>query len=183
MSWTRKRLESIGSLAQRSCGIALTLCLVAPIVLQAQERGEIGMALGSSPEVVILEDLDGNPVDLSEFIGKTPVLFEFWASWCENCEALQPAMDAAFETYGDHVAFVAVAVAVNQTQRRVKRHFEDSHAVPYLVLWDTKGAGVRAFLAPATSYVVVLDRDGVVTYTGIGPDQDLDGAVRSAIQD
>ncbi len=146
----------------------------------AQERGEIGIALGSTPDPVAIEDLDGNIVDLADYIGQRPLLLEFWASWCENCEALQPGMDAAFETYGDRVEFLAVAVAVNQSQRRVRRHLE-GHGVGYPVLWDDGGRAVRAFLAPATSYVVVLDAEGRVTYTGIGPDQDLDAAVRSAL--
>jgi hypothetical protein len=45
------------------------------------------------------------------------------------------------------------------------------------VLWDGAGNAVRAFDAPATSYVVILDRQGKVAYTGVGPDQDLEAAL------
>jgi ribosomal protein S5 len=34
---------------------------------------------------------------------------------------------------------------------------------------------------PATSYVVVLDRKGKVVYTGVGGDQDLEAAIRKAL--
>ena len=158
------------------------MAVLAGTSLAAQERGELGIAVGSMVEPVVVEDLDGNPVDLSEFIGHGPVLIEFWASWCENCEALQPDMDAAHAEHGDRVQFLAVAVAVAQTPRRVTRHLEKD-PVPYPVFWDDGGAAVRSFLAPATSYVVALDATGRVTYTGIGPDQDLDAAVRSALLD
>jgi ribosomal protein S5 len=39
---------------------------------------------------------------------------------------------------------------------------------------------VERFLVPATSYVIVLDRNGKVVYTGVGGDQDLVAAVRKA---
>jgi hypothetical protein len=38
-------------------------------------------------------------------------------------------------------------------------------------VWDGKGAAVRAFSAPGTSYVVLLDAKGRVIYTGAGSDQ------------
>jgi len=163
--------------------ITLALGLAAALAgsrLAAQEHGELGIAVGSTVEPVVVEDLEGNPVDLSRFIGQGPVLIEFWASWCENCKALQPHMDAAHAEYGDRVRFLAVAVAVAQTQRRVVRHLAKD-PVPYPVLWDEGGVAVRSFLAPATSYVVALDAAGTVTYTGIGPDQDLTAAVKSAL--
>lgn len=165
-----------------SLALALVLpaALVSPTPLAAQERGELGIALGSTVAPLIVEDLDGDPADLGEYIGKGPVLLEFWASWCENCAELQPRMDAAHADYGDQAAFLAIAVAVNQTPRRVRRHI-DKEPIPFPVLWDDGGAAVRAFLAPATSYVVVLDAAGTVTYTGIGPDQDIDAAVRTAL--
>ena len=105
---------------------------------------------------------------------------EFWATWCENCEALQPQMDQIHAQYGDRIRVVAVAVAVSQTVRRVKRHLED-HASGYPFLWDAQGAAVRAFKAPTTSVVVLLDADGKVLYTGSGGAQDLLGAVAKVL--
>ena len=144
--------------------------------LIAQQRGEVGIAVGETPETPIIENLDGEPVDLSDYVGERPLLLEFWASWCEQCEALQPSMDAAFERYGEEVGFLAVAVAVAQSQRAVRRHLE-RHAIPFPMLWDTRGNATRAFLAPATAYVVILNAEGKVAYTGIGPQQDIVQAV------
>ncbi len=144
--------------------------------LSAQQRGEVGIAVGETPATPTIETLDGEPVDLAGYVGERPLLLEFWASWCEQCEALQPSMDDAFERYGEQVGFLAVAVAVAQSQRAVRRHLE-RHAIPFPMLWDTRGNATRAFLAPATAYVVILDADGQVAYTGIGPQQDIVKAV------
>lgn len=149
--------------------------LVGP-ALHAQAEGAVGLPLGTRPDPVVLEKLDGTPYDLGAVIGRQPVLLQFWATWCENCEALKPEMAAAHREYGDSVAFLAVAVAVAQSKRSIRRHLAQE-PVPYPVVWDTRGRATRAFMAPTTSYVVILDASGAVAYTGVGPDQ----AIREAL--
>lgn len=157
--------------------VALVLGMVAvPGAARAQDA-DVGLPVGTAVRPVTIEDLDGNPVDLAPYVGRRPALFEFWATWCENCAALEPRMRAAFERHGRQVDFVTVAVAVAQSKAAVKRHVAQ-HALPASrVLWDTNGNAVRAFGTPATSYVVILDRQGKVAYTGIGPAQDLEAAL------
>ena len=151
---------------------------LAPVA--AQERGEIGIALGERPELVEIEDLEGNKVSLAQYVEGRPALIEFWARWCELCEALYPQMVDVHSRYGDRVEFLAVAVAVAQSQQSVRRHLEDE-PMGFPMLWDDGGRAVRAFLAPGTSYIVVLDAEGRVTYTGAGADQDIEAAVRTAL--
>ena len=141
---------------------------LAPVAAQA--RGELGIALGERPELVEIEDLQGNKVSLAQYVEGRPALIEFWARWCELCEALHPQMVDVHTRYGDRVGFVAVAVAVAQSQRSVRRHLEGM-PMGFPVLWDEGGRAVRAFLAPGTSYIVVLDAEGRVTYTGSGADK------------
>ncbi len=137
----------------------------------------VGPPVGTAAPAVALEDLKGDTVQLLDYVKKgEPALIEFWATWCDNCRALQPQMDEIQKRFGDRVSVVAVAVAVAQTPRRVRRHI-DSHDPGYPYLWDADGAAVRAYRAPTTSVVVLLDRKGRVAYTGVGPHQDLVGAV------
>ena len=155
----------------RSVRLTATLALagaVLPVAVRAQQE-QVGLAPGAAVHPVVLEDLDGRPADLAAYIGGAhkPALFEFWATWCTNCAALEPRMRAAFQRHGSQVDFVVVAVGVNQTKASVKRHV-DAHPLPAVrVLWDGTGSAVRAFDTPATSYVVLLDRQGKVAYTGI----------------
>ena len=168
----------IGSIAALS--LAVILAAFSPVATSAQERGEMGIALGEHPELVEIEDLDGNKVSLADYVGGRPSLIEFWARWCELCEALHPQMVEVHSRYGDRVGFVAIAVAVAQSQRSVRRHLEDVPTV-FPTLWDDGGRAVRAFLAPGTSYIVVLDAEGTVTYTGSGAGQDIEAAVRTGL--
>ncbi len=158
--------------------VAQSVALLLATSLAAQDQ--VGIKRGSEARPAIVEDLDGNTVDLGEYVGAKPVLLEFWGSWCENCEALEPSMERAYEQYGDSVTFVIVAVGVGQSQRTVRRHRED-HPEGYLFVYDKKGEAVKAYSAPTTSYVVIVNSAGRVAYTGVGGDQDLEAAVREVL--
>jgi len=146
--------------------------------LQAQETG---LAIGTkAPTTTLVETLDGKPFDLGQYVGKTPVLIEFWATWCPNCKQLEPAMEAAAKKYAGKMKFVGVAVSVNQSPERAKLYAE-KHALPLEIYYDKKGNAADAYDAAATSYIVVLDKTGTVVYTGLGGTQNIDAAVKKGI--
>jgi thiol-disulfide isomerase/thioredoxin len=152
-----------------------TVCWAPPADAQ-----EVGIPIGATPPAVEVESLDGDTVSLAVSIGERPVLLQFWARWCTVCEALRPQLGEAATRFAGRVEFVAVAVAVNQTPRSVRRYLEQ-HPVPYPVVWDVTGAAVRAYRAPTTGYVVILDADGRVAYTGVGEQQDLVAALERIV--
>ena len=143
---------------------------------------DIGLEVGTQAPTAKLETLDGKPADLADYVGKKPVLMEFWATWCGNCEQLEPTMKAMHAKYGSRVAFLGIGVSVNQTPNRIKAYAE-RHKLPWIQLYDRKGEASGAYDAPATSYVVVLDAAGRVVYTGLGGKQDLESAIRKALGD
>lgn len=175
----RRRTESLGNVLL----VGLLMLPWAPAVsapLAAQEGGQVALPLGTPGPDAQLEDLDGNGVNLLDLVDGKPTLLEFWATWCENCEALQPQLDEIHATWGAELNVIAVAVGVAQSVRRVRRHVED-HDPGYPYLWDANGAAVRAYEAPTTSVVVILDGNGAVAYTGVGGDQDLRTAVERVL--
>ncbi len=146
--------------------------------LRAQESG---IPVGAKAPVVTVRDLDGKAVDLGQYIGKKPVLLEFWATWCELCEELLPRVRAAKAAYGDKVEFLGVNVTINQSRDRVRRYLE-KHRPPFKTLYDEEGTSTRAYEVPATSYVVIVDRSGKIAYTGSGGTQEFDGVLRRITQ-
>ncbi len=170
----QQTVRRIRTLMTTAAALALAALLVSPATGVAQG---VGLQVGATAPDVTLADLDGNALTLRSVapLGK-PALIEFWAIWCENCEALQPQLDRIVEEHRDAINVVAVAVAVSQTERRVKRHVEaEAHDYPYL--WDGQGAAVRAYNAATTSIVILVDAEGKVVYSGVGSGQDLVGEV------
>ena len=141
---------------------------------------DLGIEVGKQAPGAVVTTLDGKSVDLGAYVGRTPMLIEFWAWWCPNCRELEPALLAAERKYGSRVKFIGVAVSVNETPRQVKAYAE-KHGLRHQIVFDTDGNAADAYDAPATSYVVIVDRTGKVVYTGFGGDQDLEAAIKKAL--
>jgi thiol-disulfide isomerase/thioredoxin len=140
---------------------------IAASPLAAQDAG-----VGDRAPVITIAALDGAATRLDARGANRPMVIEFWATWCDVCDALLPTVRKAHATYGDRVDFYGVNVTVNESKRRVERWVEQERP-PYRTLYDETGTAVRAFKAPVTSYVVIVDSAGVIRYTGSGSDQDL----------
>lgn len=152
---------------------ALAALLLAAAPAAAQDDG---VALGTVIEPFTLEALDGGTVDLADVIGRKPVLVEFWATWCPVCRVLDPRLARAHERFGDRVEFLVVAVGISQTRPQIERHIA-RHPVAGRMLFDARGAAARAFEAPGTGYVVLLDAAGRVVWTGVGADMAVEEAL------
>ena len=157
--------------------IGLAAIVLPASALRAQD---LGIEVGKRAPAAVVRTLDGKSVDIGAYVGKTPMFIEFWAVWCPNCRHLEPALLAAQKKYGTRVKFIGVAVAINQTPDRVKAYTE-KHGLKHEIVFDTDGNAAEAYDAPATSYVVVVDRTGKIVYTGVGGDQDLEAAIKKAL--
>ncbi|MEO5568213.1 MAG: TlpA disulfide reductase family protein [Gemmatimonadaceae bacterium] len=158
-------------------GVAIMVALAVTAVSAKAQDG--GIAVGAQAPGAAVESLDGKALDLSHYIGKKPVVLEFWATWCPLCKKLEPALKAAREKYGDRVSFVSVGVNNNQTAARQKAYAEEKHIGGDFV-FDRDGKAVAAYKVPHTSYIVVIGADGRVVYTGVGAEQDVEAAVAKA---
>ncbi len=154
------------------------MSLVLAGALPAQDP--LGLAVGAKAPGAVVQTLDGKRVDISSFLGKGPVVLEFWALWCGNCKELEPQVQSLVKKYAGKVQFVAVAVSVNESPDRVKR-YATKYGYTHQVVFDATGAATDAYAVPATSYVVVVDRTGKIVYTGLGGDQQLEAAVQKGL--
>ena len=148
--------------------------LLLPPVLSAQAT------VGSPAKPITVTDLDGAAVRLDAKASGKPLLIEFWATWCEVCEALLPSVRRAATRFGSQVDFVGVNVTINESRNRVRRWVERERP-PYRTLYDESGIAVRTFEAPVTSYVVIVDAKGIIRYTGVGEEQDLIKALEGVV--
>lgn len=169
----------------RSRQIRFALLAAGLVVALASPAQEIhaqpsGIAVGMKLPDAMITTLDGTPVRLSSMTDNTPVLIEFFATWCPLCRKLEPQLKALEARHGDAVRFIAVTVPDNQSPERV-RQYVAKNALGGTFLFDRDGAAVKAFQVPHTSYVVVADRTGTIVYTGVGGDQDLASALARAL--
>ena len=158
----------------------MVIALAAGTLAAPAGAQDLGIEVGKRAPSAVVTALDGKAVDIGAYVGKMPVFLEFWATWCPRCHELEPALLAAEKKYGARMKFIGVAVSVNQTPARVKA-YSAKHGLKHLIVFDTQGNAADAYDAPATSYVVVVDRTGKVVYTGLGGDQNLEAAIKKAL--
>jgi thiol-disulfide isomerase/thioredoxin len=142
---------------------------------------ESGIAVGTQAPGAKVQTLDGKSIDIGSYVGKGPMLIEFWAFWCPNCRELEPSLVALQKKYSGRVRFLAVAVSVNETLDRVKTYVARK-GYKHETVYDGFGEATEAYDVPATSYVVVLDKAGKVIYTGLGGKQNLEPAILKALR-
>lgn len=162
----------------RAAGI---LAAAVALLLPRTSWAQLGIEVGATAPDVAVETLDGRPARLGTAMTGKPAVIEFWATWCSNCRELEPRMQAAQRKYAGRVAFVGVAVSVNQSPERVRRYVTE-HLTGFTHFYDRRGDAVGDYDVPATSYVVVTDRTGKVVYTGLGGEQDIEAAIQKALK-
>lgn len=160
--------------------LVVAFVIAAAALPQTASSQDLGIAIGKRAPSAVIQDMNGKPVNLGTYVGKRPMLVEFWATWCSSCMKLEPALIAAHKKYGGKVQFLSVAVSANQSLARVKQH-AIKHGLKHQVLYDNTGDAIEAYEVPATSYIVVIDKRGNVVYTGMGGDQNLEAAIKRAL--
>ncbi len=159
--------------------IALSLAVTAFAPLKASSQ-ELGIEVGARAPSAVVHTLDGKSADIGQWVGKKPMLIEFWAFWCPNCKELEPSLRALQKKYGGRMKFLGVAVSVNETADRVKGYVT-KHGFQHQTVFDALGKATEAYDVPATSYVVIIDKSGTVVYTGLGGRQQLEPAIIKAL--
>jgi thiol-disulfide isomerase/thioredoxin len=183
-----KHTSELSRAALAALVLAATLGMLGPRTLVAQEMAMKGpemamkgLHVGDMAPTARVKSLDGADVDLARFVGKTPVLIEFWATWCPLCKQLEPAIQALHDKYQGKLEIVHIVVPQNQTPDRA-REYAEKHKLPGRFFFDANGEAYKAFAAYHTSYIVVLNAKGTVVHSDAGTTQDLAAAVAKAVQ-
>jgi thiol-disulfide isomerase/thioredoxin len=108
----------------------------------------------------------------------TPVLVNFWASWCGPCEVETPDIVAAHATWGDRVRFIGVDLQDNRADAMT---FLATYHVPYPSVFDPPNViaiSYGLFSPPATLF---FDADGTLVKTVPGQisPHDLEAGLRA----
>lgn len=112
-----------------------------------------------------LNDLDENPVKLSDFRGKK-VLLNFWATWCPPCRAEMPDIEKLYKEYGDK-DLVILAVNIGEDRKTVK-DFVEQNGYSFKILLDTKSEVANKYVVNAIPTSYFIDADGSISNHYIG---------------
>ncbi len=121
-----------------------------------------GGLAGSGIADFTLLSLDGNPVTLSDYTGKKPVLLVFWATWCPECKAAIPGLNAL---NGGPLSgsLQVLALDFRESGEKVAAAVK-SRGIRYPVLLDEHGSVARAYGVVGIPTYVLIGRDGKIVF-------------------
>lgn len=115
----------------------LLLAIVYAVIMNVNQDKEIYKEGDKAPDfelVQINENNEKEVIRLSELEGKG-VMLNFWATYCEPCEAEMPYMESLYPEYADDIEIVAVSLDAGEL---VIHKFIDKYDLTFPVVHDTK---------------------------------------------
>lgn len=115
-----------------------------------------------------VKDMAGEDVRLSDWIG-TPILLNFWTTWCGGCLEELPAFETAYREYGDEIRFLMVDLVDGyQEKEALSRAFIREKGYTFPVYFDSTGETISRYGIYAIPVTVAIDREGKILTTHAG---------------
>ena len=144
---------------------SLIIVVLFSFFITAQESEELA---GRKAPNFVLENLDGDYVELNQEIGEGPVLLSFWATWCKPCIEELGEFKKLYNDYKDKgFKILAISTDSERTVAKVKP-FVKSKKYNFPVLYDTSGDVARIYYARAVPFTVLIDDKGAIVYSHLG---------------
>ncbi len=125
------------------------------------------VGVGEAAPDFALPDADGRTVRLSDFRGRTVVLYFYPGDFTPACTLQACAFRDAYETFTDAGAQV-IGISADPPERHSA--FAQRHALPFTLLSDAAGEARAAYGVPRTLGLLpgrvtyIIDRDGIVRH-------------------
>lgn len=111
-----------------------------------------------------LETLDGDVFSLQDVRG-TPVVLNFWATWCGPCRRELPALQAAAERYDGEVLIVGVDQG---EEAPTVQAFVDELGLTFAIPMDEEMEVAREYNVKGMPTTFFIDADGVIRHIWAG---------------
>ncbi len=129
-------------------------------------------AVGERAVDFTIKTFDGKEFRLSEHSG-SPVLVNFWASWCGPCRLEGPMLEKLYKKYGkEGLVFVGVAI---QDSEKGSRAYIKANGWTFPAGPDSDGRLMDAYNVNGIPKTFIIRRDGTVGYiqSGVMPEDYL----------
>jgi len=121
-------------------------------------------AIGSVSPDFKLQSIFGDEVILSQFKG-SPVLINFWATWCQPCQIEMPYIQNRFEQYTPNL--VVLAVDFDEPVSTVQKFVKEQN-LTFDVLLDSGGRIQELYQIRGYPTTYFVDAEGIIRVIHIG---------------
>ena len=137
---------------------------------QAKETTQTGTSSENrilAPDFTVY-DIDGNEVHLSDYLG-TPVIINFWASWCGPCKREMPDFNTAYAELDGQVQFMMINMTdgYRETTESASK-FISQQGYSFPVFYDTELTAAMLYGATSLPTTFFIDADGYAVAKAVG---------------
>ncbi|MCM3169560.1 MULTISPECIES: thiol-disulfide oxidoreductase ResA [Peribacillus] len=120
----------------------------------------------------VLENMEGNKVQLSELKGKG-VFLNFWGTWCKPCEKEMPFMERQYN-YFKNQGVEVLAVNIGESDVAIET-FAKRYGLTFPILKDKKSVVTETYDITPIPTTFLIDKNGIVTkvITGSMTERDI----------
>jgi len=115
--------------------------------------------VGDQAPDFVLEDMEGNKVQLSSLKGKG-VFLNFWGTWCKPCEKEMPYMERQY-SYFKNLGVEILAVNIAESDVAIES-FVKKYGLTFTVLKDKDRAVTEAYDITPIPTTFLIDKNGKV---------------------
>lgn len=130
------------------------------------------VAIGKKYTEISLPGLDGNTMNLSDFIGKDVILVDFWASWCGPCRRENPNVVKLYNDYHSK-GFDIVGVSFDTDGKGWREAIEKDglvwHQMSDLKGWNSKAA--ELYGVASIPHTMLIGKDGTILAKNLRGDE------------
>ena len=113
------------------------------------------------------ETLDGGSKRLDDYRGQI-VLLNFWGTWCPPCVREIPEL-VRLQPLLEEMGGTVIGPAVDSGSSDAIREFTEEFGVNYPIFKSNTNQAVGSFAAAGYPYTLLIDREGVIRKTYLGP--------------
>lgn len=114
-----------------------------------------------------LKTIDGKNLSLSDLRG-TPVILNFWASWCPPCRAEMPAFQQVFEDYSGNDLIIVAINSTFQDSLNDVFGFVNVNSLTFPILLDTTGEVSNSYNLHSLPTTFFINSQGLIQKIIIG---------------
>lgn len=113
-----------------------------------------------------LPDINNNNVNISDYLGDSIIVLDFWASWCAPCMRLLPELEKIHQEY-DEVTVITVSIDNPRSVNRAKSLLR-SQRYTFISLFDTNQDVMSRFQVTTVPHTYLIDLEGEIVYDHTG---------------
>ena len=144
------------------------------------DASALSALIGKEAPNIELAQLDGEPFKLSDHLGKSVIVLDFWATWCGPCVKAMPEVMAAAASFKDHPVKL-IAVNQQESKGKVKKFLGAKGWDDLSVIMDAELKAREAYQVTGIPTTVIIGKNGRVHMVHTGYHEGLEADLKDDI--